>query len=1321
MALTPIGQIIEIKPRPQTTLQLLAAIEDPVSTVADYVFTPSIREHFCVLLQNLGNGYGGGYWALSEYGGGKTHFLATLASLLSATEQVVEHVSDREVQQSIRQVTNQHLFPVAFNLIGRSDMLNQRNALFRIVEGEVQSAADKLLDTRITLTLPEDVKQWWYGLGAGTRSDIAEKCQELFNEAPDNHENFTGLWAERITECVAALGIRIDVASTPVDRLAAMYRQIVNENTGYTGLLIVMDEFASWQDQRYEEGSAYSEDENLLQALAETLPRDFNLNVFTVVASQKPMPRKFEGERFRQFDLLRPSEDRRSPSIEYAMVVASRVRNIADYRAPEIEEYYEHYFTRFDFARDLSLNDFNAIFPMQPLSFDVLRRITSNLTSARTGINVLWEVLSQGDPEQPELRSGLADTRRLITVSDLLDSDTLDQDLRQSVRYGTAYRAYEQAIEQVERLTARNSIFEQHGLMAKAVVRTLFLWHCSRDGQMNITLDEMTEAVLPDEGFLDSPQDNLLSVLGYMEDVPQITFDYNKGELHFNADVMVGRSSADVFDDYRGRLRDPGTVQLNWQRHLTNPNLTVGTLSAILGRLETGTPNKRTATYRGLNYDGEMVSITDWRDELGSQLPFDSHFRLVFMLRDDVAITPDLLGDDRILVFVPGSLSAENRDAMTDFLALDQMEEDYSHREDDEALRVKQFVRSRQSELCSTLLMAQRDFYRRGRIISRQRVALNAENVFGPESDLLGRVVTQLFETLFVDRPISNFRRNRDMNLNTETSRVFTGLWEHEPERSVRDALENFAVGLGLAQQDNPLKYDSANCGAFDIMRSMYAAAQAEETPLPVSQVYERLARVGIPARLTTLYLLCFVRSNTDVELLLKSGHRIRLTSGGHLPGDRMHSNIVPRIEWNNRAFATASCFDVLVERKGPIWNDCLEWTRKFAPDLETSTDPDRVEAQTRQLLNSLAAEQERLQNATSQIRTLELQMEGNIPSSMRASADLVYDLTGSRSLEEFMEKVDSAKLAGADDLDRSVTNAHNFHQLGQMAVEIVSAYTYLNNVPTYRLDGALAGLGEDRTALVGDINLTTLTSNPGRWSRIRERFNTWKRIYIREYRKLHRDFHIETSKIRERLSEMDQRLIALGNIEQVEQIVDLNHAPQLKSQLQSMQDALDNCAPGIETDDLEAMPHCTRCGFRVGDVPIHDMVSLEEQITDALDELIGTLRSDTIAKAMAETESPIIEELRESLQGNDTAKVINVLKNKGNVDLLRAVLKGDGSSLVIVRDVSIVSELSKEYPTVSRESIQQVIDRFGALMEEALRTQQENVGPNVTVEMRLH
>ena len=1321
MALAPISQLIDVKPRPQTTLQLLLAIEDPVGTVSDYVFTPSIREHFSVLIRNLHSGYGGGYWALSEYGGGKTHFLAVLMTLLSTNDRVVKHVTDREIRQEIQQIRNQRLFPVAFNLIGRGDMLNQRNALFRIVEDEIRTTAHRLLEGEHALDLPDEVRTWWDGLGVGTRSDISKKYQELFDTSPDGDYGSPHRWAERIAEGAGALGIRIDVSSTPVDRLTAMYRQIVNDQTGYTGLLVVMDEFASWQDQRPEGGSAYTEDENLLQTLAETLPRDHGLNIFTVVSSQKPMPRKFEGERFRQFDLLRTTRPDASPSIEYAMVVASRVRDIDEYRAPEIEEYHDHYRSRFDFARDLSLNDFNAIFPMQPLSFDVLRRITSNLTSARTGINVLWDVLGQGDPDRPELRSGLSDTKRLITVADLLESDTLDQDLQQSVRYGAAYGAYQQAIEQVERLASRGRIFEEDVPTATAVVRTLFLWHCSRDGQMNITLDEMTEAVLPDEGILDSPQDALLSILAAMEDVPQVDFDSEAGELSFKADIMTGRSGVDVFDEYRARFGNPGTIQMNWQQHLTSPNLSVGTFSTVLNGLEAGTHTNHAVTYGGINYNGEIVATNEWQEELGGQLPFDSHFRLVYMLRDNVAVTPDLLSDNRTLVCVPGSLSSENRDAITDILALNAMQEDYRSKQDDEALRVNQFMNSRRGELTHTLLMAQRDFYKRGQIVSRLGVTIDADEVFSPGPDPSGRIVPQLFNTLFVDRPIGNFSRNRNMNLNTETSRVFTGLWEREPERSVRNALENFAVGLGLAQRDNPLRYDPADCHAFDIIRDMYTAAQASDIPLQASQIYENLAMVGIPARLATLYLLCYVRSNTDVELLLKSSHRLRLTDGGQLQGNRIHSNLVPRVEWNNRAFATASYFDALIERKGPVWNDCLGWTRKFAPDLEAATDPERVERETERLLNLLGVEQERLENADEQVRTLEHQLNGTILPSVKESTAVVRALTMSKSLEEFMAKVESSKLTSEDDLGRAVTDAHNLYLLGQIAIEIVPAYAYLNNLSANRFEGELTRLGEDRIALIRDIDLGTLAGSPGRWSRIKERFETWKRVYVREYRKLHRDFHFEISELRQRLSDMEGKLTALENIEQVEQIAPTNRASQLRSQIWSINQNIIQCDPNIEASDLEAIPYCGKCRVRLGDVPTHDLSSLESQITLVLDELIAILRNDTIDKALARSESPILVELRESLKVVDTQKIIDVLKDKGHVDLLRGVLKGESDGIIVIKDISIVTELSKEYPTVSQESIQEVVDRFRELVEEALITQQQHVGPNVKVEMRLH
>ena len=1322
MALAPIDQLIEVKPRPQTTLQLLAAIEDPIGTVADYVFTPSIKEHYNLLLQNLRSGHGGGYWVLSEYGGGKTHFLATLLSLLSATDLAADHVTDEDMKRNVQNVKDQRLFPVAFSLIGRGDMLDRRNALFRILEEEIQGASHRLLDVGIPLTLTDEVKEWWDALGEGTRSDIAKNFQSLFHFSPDvGYSDSQERWTEQITAAAASLGIRMEVSATPVDRFTAMYRQIVNERTGYTGMLVVMDEFASWQDQRPESRVAYTEDENLLQTLAETLPKDHGLNVFTVVASQKPMPRKFEGGRFRQFDLLRPSEQSISPSFEYAMVVASRVRAITKYREPEIEEYHEHYSTRFDFARDLSLDNFESIFPMQPLSFDILRRITSNLTSARTGINVLWDVLGEGDPDQPELRSGLTDTTRLITASDLLESDTLVQDLRQSVRYGSAYLAYQQAIEQVERLAARNRIFEEDVPVAKVVVRTLFLWHCSRDGQMNISLDEMTEAVIPDEGFLDSPQDSLLSVLGSMDDVSQVDFDPDKGELSFRADIVAGRSGTDVFDEYRARFSDPGTVQTSWQENLTNPNLVVGTFSAVLGGLETEIRVARTTTYRGINYGGELVATADWQDELAGQLPFDTHFRLVFILRDDMAVAPELLEDDRILVCVPDSLSAEHRNAMTDMMALNAIQEDYKSRQDDEALRVSQFVNSRRAEITNALLVAQRDFYKRGRIISRQNLVVDTDDVFGSGGDLLARIITQLFDHLFVDRPIGSFRRNRSMNLNTETSRVFTGLWERESDRSTRNALENFAVGLGLSQPDNPLRYDPRNCGAFDIIRSMYMAAKTKGENCQVDQIYEKLSSVGVPARLATLYLLCYVRSNTEVELLLKGGHRIRLTDGGELQGNTIHSNIVPKIEWHNRAFATASYFDILMERTGPVWNHCLGWTRNFDPDLEDAADPELIQQETGQLLNSLRIQQERLQSASEQLRTLELQLNDNIPFGFSQSASLVLRLTKSDSLEEFMMIIESSNLIAPDELARAVTDTHNLNLVGQIAIEVASVHTYLNSVPASRLNSEFPRLGEDRTALARDINLNNLVGRPSEWSRIKERFETWKRVYIREYRKIHRDFHLEVSEMSRKLSGMHEQLLALENIERLDQIAQTKHSRRLREQIEAIEYGIMRCDPNIEVSAVEAMPYCTQCGVRVGDLPTLDLASIESQITHVLGELIATLSSDSIDEVLANSESPVLVNLRESIRKEDTMTVINVLKDKGHADLLAGILKGDDSIPLIVRDVSIVSELSREFPTVSQEAIPDVVNRFRELVEDALRTQQGRVGMNVKVEMRLH
>src|SRR5438045_4127033 len=97
-ALLPIGEIIRVKRRPETTLSLLAAVAEPVQTVADYVFTEGIRQHFHQVLRAVQDGRGQGFWVQGEYGGGKTHFLATLAALLEGNPQTWNAVADGEIR-----------------------------------------------------------------------------------------------------------------------------------------------------------------------------------------------------------------------------------------------------------------------------------------------------------------------------------------------------------------------------------------------------------------------------------------------------------------------------------------------------------------------------------------------------------------------------------------------------------------------------------------------------------------------------------------------------------------------------------------------------------------------------------------------------------------------------------------------------------------------------------------------------------------------------------------------------------------------------------------------------------------------------------------------------------------------------------------------------------------------------------------------------------------------------------------------------------------------------------------------------------------------
>src|SRR3990172_1029952 len=81
--LLPLRDLIEPRPkRPETALTLENALRDPLATIQEFELPPSIKRHFETVLDAVADGRGRGFWVQSEYGGGKTHFIAALTALL---------------------------------------------------------------------------------------------------------------------------------------------------------------------------------------------------------------------------------------------------------------------------------------------------------------------------------------------------------------------------------------------------------------------------------------------------------------------------------------------------------------------------------------------------------------------------------------------------------------------------------------------------------------------------------------------------------------------------------------------------------------------------------------------------------------------------------------------------------------------------------------------------------------------------------------------------------------------------------------------------------------------------------------------------------------------------------------------------------------------------------------------------------------------------------------------------------------------------------------------------------------------------------------
>lgn len=1305
----PLNELVVQRPRPETTLSLVPAVRDQAAEmVSSYVFTATIRDYFSEILDAVARGHGQGFWVQAEYGAGKTHFLAALASLLANHDgHTWNLVQDPEVARYRQRLHASRLFPVVISLrgMGNADALTDRSLLDVILENGFQPAlAQAGLEGEVQLVAADDYIAWLEHQTSPTiRHDVEAFVRRQTGQSTQALRADEG--AHTLAQWIATYcrdnAIDPKIAAGVKNRLAHVYRQIVSRQPArFDGLLVVIDEYEGWE-KVHASPAARAHDEDVLETLAYLLPRDLGYRVYTIVASQSAAPAKLQGgqagDRFVNIPLLASANER-----DYDVIVARRVRGLRAEQGPEIDEHYLYFREHFDFANQLSPAEFRDIFPFQPRCFEIVRHITArDLPTARSGITIFHEVVNN-----PQLLHRLD----LIRVADLLHSPHLVDDCLATPVYREAFDAYKVARDALPTLELDAS--DQP--LAQDVLATLFLWHLAyQEHPRALSLEELAQATLTTSDFLRA-EDNVAYVLGQMQSLRQVHFEGQHAS--FIPAGGEGASVVTLFSEYRRRVQ-ANLYELSsaWSSSLFFSTADTRGQAGIFASYTANEATSRRFEFRNLDYAGHVIVASRWQFDWAMPLPKDDlHFRVVFLTAGAAqSVAPADLQDPRIAVIYPAALSEEATRAAADFLAWQAMHKDFAEdkRSGKEADAVREWLAGQRNTFYGNLVQTHLRQFQAGRIVTRDELAIDAREVLGVPSEdrRLGALVEKLLAAAYPQLPV-DWARLRGTLRAAEVGRVFGGYFARSPSTAEQSATRNYGVALGLSHPEKPGQFAPQATPVLSLIAQMLEERRGE---LPVWRIYETLSAppYGLPYALIQLYLLAFVRQGSPrAEIVLKQDHKLQSTGRQPFPASRLTvSNVV---DLDFRA-GLERYFDTLVTAAGPAWNDTVAYGREVVSDLRATTHPDEVEEQAQQLSAALHRLADDIVTTRRSLATLQRSVGDSLAPATLATLDALETLAGTADggYAAFFEKA-QADFATPDGLrDRQRTFAR-MKEVAGLAVDIAQVKDYLDHVQLRTTDRELVA---DRLAVLGRLNLNSLVAQPGLWSSVHGEFEAFRNRYRIAYQKHHRDTQNEQKRLLETLTDSERPLAALARLNGITEL-----GPPLGKDLARCHEELlrrvQPCPVPFVSLELDATPTC-QCGLTLTSESLAPPVeSLRKDLARALQDQQRRLASEAIRRILARSNEDRIVTFVQAVQAADLAPLVDVMDDE--LATFIQVLLAEEETATSPSD--LLRRFADAYPTLEESDLAQAVRTFERLLREAFAEARQAHADKKTVRLTL-
>jgi hypothetical protein len=1290
----PLDQIVERVPALkngkdigylQDTINLEEAIESQnrEGTVRLYYFAKTLKTAFEEILDVFVEPTGRGFWLTAEYGVGKSHFLSTLACLLSDdSDQVWNAVHDGEIQNYRFKFKKRRLLPIVAGLRGKASV-SQENpiTLMEQLEKEIADSINKLgLEEKINITPVAETLNLFdkfdQGLQGAINSFIQQKSGTQSSRLrKDDPARFADLMRKFFDDNKLPFEPKYSIN----DRLLYLYKQMTAQHTGYNGLLFVIDEYESWLSQRPITSKEGMFDSQVLQALTEILPKQYNCEIFTVIASQTDIPAQLQG-RFNRLPLLAGSGAER----DYHVICAHRIRRYKSGMEPEAKLYYHDFYNDFSCYKAETEDSFLETFPFHPLAYETVRRFTSSvqdMPGVRLGLNIFYDVMKSDDALGEEIPLTIFHTHKYSRNF---------QNALAGPRFGDAQRRY---LDAVALLTKVFPDAEERTI-AESILNTLYLqFVISGDQASPMTAAELADATLTPTGAISGEQRIFVLLQEMAEKIPQMDFDIakpEKGARFFPR--KTGPTAQQLLEEIKADFcTHEVEIATLWERLLfASPAETKGQKALFSGYVADKAA-KDAVVVNHVTYDGEVVVARSWRPEIGNPIPDPyTHFRLVYLMAPCGNISADLQ-DQRIVVIETAPLSDRLKDFCCTYLAAKKLKNAYGPQKQKgpESAEICSFAEIKLDAALADILQYQLEPFQKGKAYTQKGINLDVLSALSKptpdqrQASLLRPTLEdayQGFSNLFEDSKIEK------AIVPADSKNLVMGLIQGNSSKAVLSTLSQKAVGLGLTTPDEPQKMNPRHSKFFKVFDDRLV----DSPTIGIWPLLREMAGCpyGVPPHLFAAQLLCYVRYRSlpaPVEIQLYPNHTITNQSGQALSLNRITRSNVVDLRWQS---GIEKYFEMLVCVPGPDWNSLQPYARILFPEAKTASTPHEIDQQIDAFLSFLRNQLSSVNDAKTNLNNLAASLGGSLGADDAKLFEKFIDLFEAKELEAF----DAMRKAIASDQTsfKSETDRMNeLRALSSASAQIIRLHSALKDADP----GSNDELSGTKMILEARYVLSSMIGNP---TAVTALLNDTEKFLL----KLKNAQDVHTSRVKDGLRHLKDSLAnscilldGLGSLNRIDALGPVQ-GHELADQFDSLLNVIERELSG------ESRRH-ERLSYTPPEPEVKD---LHQRIQRTFEKRVNLLRSQLEKAVQEKGQGDNIKTLLELLQLNKFYDVSKKL-TPAIIETVKSILAE--SQTKIVRS-SAINRLLDQFPALSKEDVDEFVTELRNLLNSEFKTKDE-------------